>query len=749
MKSTFSSIISLLILAWAAWFSLNSQQPSKNIIVENNPDFEVDNALAWVQKLSEHPRHVGSKFHDESIHQIQNFLSELEIDNHTQSGFVSNTSGSFTLAQNIVAQIQGSKKDASTLLVLAHYDSAMIHSHGASDNLSGVAVILESLRTLKKNNFQPENNLIFLFTDAEEIGLLGAKLFAEQHPLAKQVDFTINFEARGTSGPSNMIIETNQGNYEIIKEFIASKPSFPVANSLMYNVYKLLPNDTDSTVFREVLDVPGLFFAFIDDHQHYHTSLDNYSNLDQKSLMHHAIYLNETIAHFSTIDLDQFNSEQDLLYFNFPIIGMISFSLTTAIIILVLNFLLFVGFSYYAWRHNMINGKVLTISSIRLLAFLVASGLFMYGIWYFTKLLIPHYKDYIHGFSSNAHYYIAFCFAFVIGLGFLFYRTPSHKYSNLYASYPAYVLWFLIFSASLLFFQGLSYLILPFTLLNLAYFLLFFNQTKKSIIKLILALPMLMVMVPLLRNLIIGLGLDAMPIVAVLTALLFASLLPIVGLYPFKKSFGYFAFCVALFYWGNAYVKKRPTADNPLFSSLNFQVNLDTKKAQWRSYNNYITPWLQRIYGEDYTANLGQNKKGNTRVQLSKEVDFIAYEKSKIEQLEKNRFYLKPHHLTSSLRLSSLDFEDILEIRINNKKLAKDNFLNPFLFRYFVVHQEPIDIHVITKKNKLIDLSVEEVRYTLLEDERLHVSGRPRNEIPMPFVTTDAVLINYSIEKEQ
>src|SRR5690606_39288806 len=59
------------------------------------------------------------------------------------------------------------------------------------------------------------------------------------------------FEARGTSGPSYMLMEVNDGNSEMVKGFAKANPRYPVSNSLMYSIYKTLPNDTDLTVFRE------------------------------------------------------------------------------------------------------------------------------------------------------------------------------------------------------------------------------------------------------------------------------------------------------------------------------------------------------------------------------------------------------------------------------------------------------------------------------------------------------------------
>src|SRR5690606_14608498 len=114
---------------------------------------------------------------------------------------------------------------------------------------------------------------------------------------------TINFEARGSGGPSNMIVETNDGNSQLIKEFSRANPKYPVASSLMYSIYKMLPNDTDSTVFREDGDIDGFFFAFIDDHYDYHTANDTFENLDRNTLQHQGSYAMAMLSHFADVDL--------------------------------------------------------------------------------------------------------------------------------------------------------------------------------------------------------------------------------------------------------------------------------------------------------------------------------------------------------------------------------------------------------------------------------------------------------------
>ena len=62
----------------------------------------------------------------------------------------------------------------------------------------------------------------------------------------------MNFEARGTQGPSWMF-ETSAGNGAVVAEWASLVPK-PAGSSLTYEVYKRLPNDTDFTEFKNAQD---------------------------------------------------------------------------------------------------------------------------------------------------------------------------------------------------------------------------------------------------------------------------------------------------------------------------------------------------------------------------------------------------------------------------------------------------------------------------------------------------------------
>jgi hypothetical protein len=182
--------------------------------------------------------------------------------------------------ENIVARLDGTAGDGAILL-MAHYDSVGA-GPGVSDDLAGTAAVLEVARALKAGP-PPKNPVIFLVTDGEEAGLLGARAFAET-PLAREVKVILNLEARGTKGPS-LLFETIGDDGWLVPLFAAGA-SRPITSSVFVTIYQMMPNDTDLTVFKQ-RDVDGLNFAYLENPTHYHTSMDDLENLAPASLQHH------------------------------------------------------------------------------------------------------------------------------------------------------------------------------------------------------------------------------------------------------------------------------------------------------------------------------------------------------------------------------------------------------------------------------------------------------------------------------
>jgi hypothetical protein len=224
-------------------------------------DFSSGRALEHVRVLAKEAHPVGSPAHDEARHSILSALAEIGLTAELQKTSSVTQSDGVVLGadvQNVLTRLYGTRNTRAILLV-AHYDSVS-NSPGASDNASGVATILETLRALK-SDASLGNDIIALFSDSEEFGLLGAKAFVEEHAWAKDVGLVLNFDARGNHGATLMFEAIGQSGW-LISE-LAKVPEKPITSSLMPAVYRALQrNDTDLSVFRDA-GYNGLNFAHI------------------------------------------------------------------------------------------------------------------------------------------------------------------------------------------------------------------------------------------------------------------------------------------------------------------------------------------------------------------------------------------------------------------------------------------------------------------------------------------------------
>jgi hypothetical protein len=233
--------------------------------------------------LAENRPHVtGSEMNARVRDRVLAHLESAGYQPEIQSRFQCNpVFGSCSPVENIIAVKPGTD-GSRALLVTSHYDSGWA-GPGAADAGAAVAAVLEIARMAA--DYPPyTNDIIFLFTDSEENGLIGARAFADHHPLFGKVRAVINLEARGVTGPSTMF-ETGDGNRSIIRIY-SKNVERPSANSLVYEIYKTMPNDTDYSVYKGE-GVMGLNFAFARGVALYHSLLDDPDHLDLGSLQHH------------------------------------------------------------------------------------------------------------------------------------------------------------------------------------------------------------------------------------------------------------------------------------------------------------------------------------------------------------------------------------------------------------------------------------------------------------------------------
>ncbi len=177
---------------------------------------------------------------------------------------------------NVIGVLPGRNRSLPAVLLMSHHDTVW-GSPGAADDTAGIAVSLEVARAIKAGG-GAERDLVVLVTDAEELGLEGAKQFFAEHPLRSRVGAVINMEARGGGGRTTLFQTSgDNGNAVALFADVAGRPG---GSSLAAYIYSVLPNDTDLT---PVLAGPytAYNFAFIGRSGLYHSPLATPARLDQ------------------------------------------------------------------------------------------------------------------------------------------------------------------------------------------------------------------------------------------------------------------------------------------------------------------------------------------------------------------------------------------------------------------------------------------------------------------------------------
>jgi hypothetical protein len=381
--------------------------------------FSAERAAGHLSVIAHAPHPMNSPEHDVVRDYIVHTLRDLgfvpEIQRTTD---VSGRGGIKYALDNVICRLNGSSHEKAVLLV-SHYDSVAT-GPGASDDGVAVAAFLEVARSLKLLP-QPKRDVIFLFTDGEEVGLLGARAFVEKHPWAREVGFVFNFEARGTSGPSIMF-ETSDDNGWLIRNF-AQAASHPVANSLSYEVYKRLPNSTDFTIFRRA-GYSGLNFAFIDGLANYHSRFDSPENADRGSLQHQGNYVLEMAQHFGNATSED-PKAANLVYFDLLGLVLVRYGQGLANSLLLLTCILVAGICGLQLRQKLIRVGACVVGLVAMIfAVAIVAGGAETASWIVSTVL-RNSSGIMKGMMFRPHWYILAFSAFGLACGLAFYYLAT------------------------------------------------------------------------------------------------------------------------------------------------------------------------------------------------------------------------------------------------------------------------------------------------------------------------------------
>ncbi len=765
----YAPIISILIIVSVIYWSFADMLPSYS---ENKKvtetEFSINNALKHLKEISKTTHYTGSEDHIKVQNYIVNELKKLGLQPEIQQQVaINNKWRAATNSANIIATIKGSEGGKS-LVLLSHYDSNPHSSLGASDAGSGVVTILESVRAFLAKNKIPKNDIHIVITDAEELGLLGAKAFVDKHPLAKNIGLVLNFEARGSGGPSYMLMETNGKNSKLLTEFIKANPNYPAANSLMYSIYKMLPNDTDLTVFRENGNINGFNFAFIGDHFDYHTAQDSYERLDRETLLHQADYLMTTLNYFANSDLSNLESTKDHIYTNFPFTTLLHYPFSWILPLLIIAVLILIGVLFFGIALNKITIKGLLKGFTPFTLSLVICVGISILLWKGVLLIHPHYKDILHGFTYNGYEYIAAFSLLNIWLLFKIYKPFFKKYKGADLVVAPLIFWLIINLLIFIYLKGAAYFIIPvyFALLTLGIFIFIdTKRTTKIAVSTILAIPIIFIFAPQIKMFPVGLGLKNLFISGLFLVLIFGLMTPIFATYKSRKFLtkliGFstiFFFAFATYNSGFDENKKKP-------NSAVFISDIDSNQSYWATYDSKPDAYTKQFLGDNPTkgnfTGTTSKSKYNTSYRFHKKTENRAINSPEISTINDTiigdfrniSLLIKPQRFVNKLELIANAPITFNSIGVQNVYLDKKKEANAFkvtrgtILSYFLAAKDSIlKVDFTINKNSIPNISLIESSFDLQTNSLFNIKPRSKEMMPMPFVTNDAVITIQKIK---
>lgn len=183
-----------------------------------------------------------------------------------------------TDSENVYAELKCGKPNADAIVIGAHYDSVRV-APGANDDGTGVVTVLGVARELMRS--KPKlHDVIFVFFDEEERGLVGARNFAEMLKATNRAVHSVHtIDQVGWDSNHNRAIELElpfEGIVDVYKQ---------AAARLKMNIviYETTEAGSDHTAFRRLgFNAVGITEEYRnkDTTPYYHKATDTYATVD-------------------------------------------------------------------------------------------------------------------------------------------------------------------------------------------------------------------------------------------------------------------------------------------------------------------------------------------------------------------------------------------------------------------------------------------------------------------------------------
>jgi len=590
---------------------LSIQQLSPPAALDSNAslnEFSAGRAMKHLASIARTAHPIGAPEHAEVRRYIVQELSTLGLTPEVQETTAANpTWGNPFVAgtvHNVIATLKGTENSQAMLLV-GHYDSVPT-GPGAADNGSAVATMLETLRALKIS--EPlKNDVIVLFTDAEEFGSLGAQAFVDQHPSAKGIGWVLNMDARGNDGPVIMF-ETSPQNGGLIREFAKAAP-YPVATSFSYDIYRLLPNNTDFTIFKGA-KISGLNLANINGFISYHTQLDSVENIDQRTLQHQGSYALALLRHFGNLHLP-IPPERNAVYFNTIGSILIHYPSSWSIIWTSLAGLLFVAVVIFGFRFGHLKTSGIIRGFLMLLSTMIIAGIAGTILSWLIRGIHSDERLANQGNTYNSYLFMIGFVLLAVALTSMVYNWFLRRANVESLVTGALLWWFMAMILTTLFLPGSSYLFtwpLLFTVVALGVVFIFKDQRSASWTRFAVtaaAIPGILIFAPMIYLVFTALALGMAGIMMALIVLSIGVLLlqlQTMALPPRKSLLSGVMLIAGLGFFVAGIVTSGFGVSHPQSDSLFYGLDADSGQAFWASGDRRPDEWT----GQFITAKAGR-----------------------------------------------------------------------------------------------------------------------------------------------
>jgi hypothetical protein len=247
--------------------------------------------------------------------------------------------------------------------------------------------------------------------------------------------------------------------------------------------------------------------------------------------------------------------------------------------------------------------------------------------------------------------------------------------------------------------------------------------------------------------------------------LLLGLLLPIFGFYKKLQLISLISAVLAVVFFISAHLKSDFSETRQKPNSLVYYQNADTGKSYWVTYDKILDDWTKAYLGETpeeaskYLQSASDSKYKTSYTFASeapqKNIPFfktVLRQDTVVGNFRNITFSIIPKRNINQIELFAETNILFHSLSFNGKSVPKDSSGNVYsnrksnkLLRFYIAENDSLEVSYSIKKDTEVSFTVVEYSFDLLSNSQFTMNQRPKNNMPKPFIVTDAIAIEKSI----